>query len=222
MLAVAVAALVVLSACGDSSSKPEIGAPASGATTAPTTAAPVVRSTAPASTTGATSKTGSQCPPPAASVAVSAVSDWVLLRRLTNISGRPEDDQVLWQATATVTNPTPSVVQIRSVVAVSITRGDGTKLLVRADPLTRTGPDRVHIGVTADTPAVDPGQTLPVHMTLRTRSGWGVATDNVYAHAEFESASGCFAQMTGVKPWETRPSNLPGCTETTNGSPCSR
>jgi len=133
MLAVAAAALVVLAGCGGGT-KTQSGTPASGAPTAPTTAAQARQSSAPASTTGATALNGRPCPPPAAPVVVSPVSDWVLLRRLTNLTGRPEDDQVLWQATATILNPTPSVVKIQSVVAVSLTRADGSKVLVRADP----------------------------------------------------------------------------------------
>jgi len=155
---------------------------------------------------------------------VSGVQNWTLLRHDPNLTGRPEDDTVVWQATGSITDPTPNVVIVQSVVAVALTRGDGTKVLVRADPLTRDVPDRplLHIRADSNKPAVVPGETLPVHVEVKTRSGWGVATDNVYAHAEYESFYDCFAQMAGIKPWDNRPNELPPCNNTSNAFTCFR
>ncbi len=205
-------------ACGGDSKTATDGpsSVAHGSTVAPRSPGPVPT----AASVSVASTTTTRCP--STVVTVSPLDSWSVLRQTPGLSGRPEDAQTMWRATATISNPTSFAVTIRSMVAVALTRGDGSKVLVRADPLTRDRPAGGSDISSADTPAVQPGETLPVRVDVRARTGWGVATDNVYAEVQYGGPSGCQLTITGARPYAERPGGLSPCNNTSNSTACSR
>lgn len=204
-------------ACGgdSESAASRSGSTARGSAVTPSATGPVTTATA-----GVTvaSTTTTRCP--SAAVTVSPLDKWTVLRQDPALTGRPEDARTTWVATATISNPTSTALTIRSMVAVALTRGDGSKVLVRADPLTRNRPAAGGDISSVNTPAVQPGETLPVKVEVKARTGWSVATDNVYAEVQYGAPSGCQLTITGARPYAEQPAGLPPCNNTSNATSC--
>jgi len=91
------------------------------------------------------------------------------------------------------------------------------------DPLTRAQPATAGDISSSDTPLIQPGETLPVKVEVKTRTGWAVATDSVYAGVLFGAGpNSCRPSISGVKAYDQRPTALEPCNSTSNATTCFR
>lgn len=203
-----VVVLVLLAACGGGAGPP--GADQAAATTT----APAAAVSAPAARATPTTE-----PCPGGALTVSPIGEWRLIEREPNLTGKAEDNRVVWQATATVANTSTQVVEVSSLVAVNLVRDDASSVVVKTTLRAAATQDRIGA---INGPVVDPGVALPVLVVARTRAGWGVSTNAVYVEAEFPARKDCLVSLVGAKPYASAPTNLPPCNTTSVAFACFR
>jgi len=198
--------LLTLAACGGKASEASSRSPsAKGPSTADTTGA------AATSTARPTAEIPTKAPCPSGSITVSPLGEWRVTSRDANISGRPEDDAVVWQTDGMVSNATAQRVDIKSIVVVNIARPDASSFRVRS--ILTPAAERNEIGLSTGDGGivVRPGESLSMLVTIRTRPGWPVATSDIYVQAAFEDSKDCPVSVAGAKDYASAPTGLYPC-----------
>jgi len=144
------------------------------------------------------------------------LGEWRITGRNNNLSGRPEGEEVKWQASGAVANSSTQRIGVKSIVVVNVTRPDASSFRVQS--LLLPAAERGEVGlVTSDAAdVIRPGEALSMLVVAQTRAGWAVSTNDIYVQAAFEDRKECPVSVVGAKDFASVPTGLYFCGKNAN------